>query len=446
MRPARESLLTRLRWSAYLAATAPRQGRFPFRAGTAIERAQARRVRSAVSHAYRYVPYYRETLDRLGLRPRDFRSAADLARLPIIERHDVQGDPERFLSRAQPVESYVSLGSSGTSGDPLTVCHDQFTLFQAAGHRQRRAAPVMKLAGKRFRYRHLRIRPEGGHGDVTSRAFHRRTFISASVQGAQLRISQQNPMARNVELINQFRPDVISSFGSYIEALFLYLHRERVDFHRPRVVTYSSEALAQPVRRLINDEFGIPVLGSYGSVEALHIGFECEEHLGYHLNDDIYPVRIVDAEGGEVEDGQTGEVVVSNLVTRGTMLFNYRLGDLAKKLPARCPCGRSLPLLSYLEGRIGDWIETPSGEPMHPITVKQLLNAEEGVWRFQLVQETPQRFRLDLVAKDDCDRDATRARLARGFTERLGHGTAVEIRFVDSLPRARSGKVPPVVS
>src|SRR5665809_54552 len=64
--------------------------------------------------------------------------------------------------------------------------------------------------------------------------------IPAAIRGSQLRISQATAIERNVELLNEFRPDVISSFGSYIEELFLHLHRERPPFHCPRVVNFSS--------------------------------------------------------------------------------------------------------------------------------------------------------------------------------------------------------------
>ncbi len=112
----RESLLARARWSAELALQAPWQGRFPFRSPEAIRRAQTRRVRSAVAHAYRHVPYYRETMRRLDLRPDDFGDAGDLGKLPIIERSDLQRDPEYYVSRARPIDSYLRLRTGATSG------------------------------------------------------------------------------------------------------------------------------------------------------------------------------------------------------------------------------------------------------------------------------------------------------------------------------------------
>ena len=75
----------------------------PVPLAAAIERAQRRQLRATVAHAYEHVPYYRETMRRLGLGPADFETASDLAKLPLIEREQLQRDPEYFVSRAEPL-------------------------------------------------------------------------------------------------------------------------------------------------------------------------------------------------------------------------------------------------------------------------------------------------------------------------------------------------------
>ena len=106
--------LSRLRWTAYLAYHARRQAELPFRAA-AIERVEAT-VSRMIAHAYQTVAHYRDALDRVGLRPHDIRTAADLARLPIIEPEDLQRDPRRFTSTAAPLSAYLHLRSGGSTG------------------------------------------------------------------------------------------------------------------------------------------------------------------------------------------------------------------------------------------------------------------------------------------------------------------------------------------
>jgi len=228
--------------------------------------------------------------------------------------------------------------------------------------------------------------------------------------------------------------------------LFAYVHATGKPLHQPRVLLYTSEGLPESARRLIAKEYGIPVFSLYGAVEAFNIGFECAQHTGLHLNIDLHAVRTVDANLQTVPDGESGGVVISNLVNRATVLLNYRLGDVAAVISARCPCGRSLPLLTQLQGRSDDWIELASGRLIHPQVVPRLFKYEEQIWQWQVVQETRTHFRVALVAAEACDYQNTRERIAAGFARTFGEDVEVDIHFVESIERTAAGKVRPVVS
>ncbi len=132
-----ESAGARFFWSAYLGFHALRQPHYPFKRRAAIERDQARNVRRMVAHAYRRVPYYRDVLDGLGLKPSDFTTAADLARLPILERRQIQEAPEKFISRAEDISRCLVLRTGGSSGTPLVVYQDLGAVINDLGHQQR---------------------------------------------------------------------------------------------------------------------------------------------------------------------------------------------------------------------------------------------------------------------------------------------------------------------
>jgi phenylacetate-CoA ligase len=432
-----------LGWLAWLATQGPREPRFPFRASHVIELAQRRRVTDMIRYAYRYVPYYRETMDRIGLSPLDITTAADLARLPMIGRPELQRDPERFLSRARPLEHYAQLQTGGSSGDPITVYHDPFALIRSGGYYQRAASLHRGLLGRRFGIRTLEI----GHPFRTATSSTDATLARLSLlTGARRRIvSILDPVERNLQELNRFRPHILHSFGSYLEAMFAQLQATGEPFHHPGVVVYDSDAMSAGARALIAETFGIPVLSVYGAYEAFDIGFECTEHRGYHLNVDLYPLRVIGPGGAQLRAGEPGEVVVSNLVNRGTVLLIYRLGDLATLLPDPCPCGRVLPLLSSVQGRVGDWLVTPSGERRHPETVPAVLDVEPEILRYQAIQTTPTRLGVKLVTAPSTDRDALERRIQHEFRQQLGTELVTDVSFVDDLPRSFQGKVRTVV-
>ena len=433
----------RLGWAVWFLLQAPRQGRLAFRSKTAIEADQRRRLRAAVSHAYRHVPHYRETMRRLGLAPADISTAADLARLPLLERSDLQQDPERFVSDTQPIDRLVPHQTGGSTGAPLTVYFDLFALVQRGAHDHRAGAEHRRVLRRRLGNRTLFV---GQAAFASSGPVNRMFARLRKLTGAQFhRVGVQEPVERCAEEINRFRPHIVHGPGSYLEALFVSLDSSGVQLHCPQLLVYSGDAMSTGVRSLISEGFGIPVLSIYGANEALDMGFECLEHLGLHFNADLYPMRIVDDAGRELPDGENGEVVVSNLVNRGTVLLNYRLGDVASKLPIDCPCGRKLPLLSFVDVRQRDWLTTPSGRRVHALAVTRVLDVDRDIFRYRVRQGDPTRLQLDLVARPSSDRVTIEERVKHGLAQVLGPEAAIEVDFVADLPRTARGKVRTVV-
>jgi len=436
---------TRLFWSAYLAYHLRGQARYPFRPLVAIQRDQARRVRQMVAYAYRHVPYYRETMDRLDLRPADFHDADDLSRLPLLERAAVQRDPTYFVSTAQPLEAYLHLRSGGSTGAPLSVYHDTRALFLSRAYSERFRTIIAAAVGQAVGYRETIIAPPLSSTLKVPQFCLARSLAPPGVALRRQYLSLLDAPADNLARFNDFRPDVVTSWGSYLELLFAHVESTGAPFHRPKTIVYTSDSMSDPARRMIEERFRIPVFSTYRAIEAFGIGFECEQHRGYHLNIDLYPLRIVDAAGQTLPPGASGDVVVSNLVSRATVLLNYRLGDLAALAPAPCPCGRSLPLLASLDGRSDDWIEL-AGRRVHPQAVRTLFTDEEAIWQYQVVQRTPTHFGIAIVAMAACDRPQTSARIAAKFARRFGEEISTDIAFVDELPRTAGGKLRPVLA
>jgi phenylacetate-CoA ligase len=436
---------TRLALTARMIRQAPREARFPFRQRAAIQRAQERRVRATVVHAYRSVPYYRETMRNLGLTPDDFRCVADLARLPLLEREDLQRDPECFVSGAWPPAACVPLRSGGSTGMPVTFFRDPPSLFADAVQRERLRPLVARLAGRRLRYREAFVGPPTGNVQKAIAAFRRSTLLPASARVQRRTFSTFHSPAELLPDLELYRPDVIAGFGSYLDALFLHLRATGVRPRLPRVARFGGDAVSDAARLFAQEELGIEVLGAYNAIETPLIGFECEAHRGYHLNVDLCPIRLVGADGHDAAPGEGGEVVVSNLVNRGTVLLNYRLGDRAAPGAESCPCGRNLPILS-LEGRVSEWIDLGEGQVVHPQAARNVLVREPTVWRHQLVQEERQRFVFRLVVSPECDREAAAQRIETRFLDRFGHGVAIRVEFVADLPRGPNGKVKPIVA
>lgn len=174
------------------------------------------------------------------------------------------------------------------------------------------------------------------------------------------------------------------------------------------------------------------------------IAFECEQR-SLHVNSDVFPVSVVDTAGDDVAEGEVGDVCVSNLISRGTVLLNYRIGDRAALLGGRCGCGRNLPRISPIEGRLSEWIEGPRGDALHGETVRTLFRSLPGVISFQVRQRARTEFDVAVIG-DGVTPGELEPRLTAAFSERLGVPVVVRLKLVSSLPRTASGKVVAVVS
>jgi len=436
----------RFLWSLYLASRVLGQARYPFKPRPAIRRDQSRRVRRTVAYAYEHVPYYRRTLERLGLTPSDFKTADDLSRLPILERRQIQEAPEEFISRAIHPSRCLVLSTSGSSGAPLTVLLDPTSVLSNVGHQTRYRAVLLAALGRRMRFRETLIFSPHSSVHKHKDYWRNRTLGADWLIPAKQKLSMYDPPSRNVAELMAFRPEVIQSYGSYLEELFAYLLEHERTYTPPKIVGFGADGISESARRMMRTGFGTECFGSYNAVEVGRIGFECPEHRGYHINEEVHPLRIVDSQGRNLPAGENGEVIVSDLVNRAMVILNYRLGDIASLHPDPCPCGRTLPLMSYLAGRSDDWIELPSGRRLHPQAVHTLLREESEVWQYQVVQAAPLSFRLSLLAKETCDRERTTARLTAKFLQAFGEEARIEVAFVASLPRTAAGKVRPIVS
>ena len=434
------NLLTRLRWTTFTAWHLRRESALPFWPLERVQAIQSRRVRDMVSFAWREVPFYREAMSNARLRPEDFRSADDLALLPLLGKAELQANPAQFSSAGRR-PSGLRLQSSGTSGQSRAVHHDASALFWSLvnGHRQRLA--LGSIVGKRTGYREAVIaRLDGHHHDIRE-FYESHAWLPSRWELRRLMISPIETFPKILARLEEFRPDVVGGYGVHLGAYFRWLNREKPASHLPRAIIYGAERMPDADRSLIEEQLGIAVFSFYQAAEALRIAFQCEQRQDLHVSLDQVAVRAIDSTGRNVGPGGSGEIVISNLVNRATVLLNYRLGDVVTLGRERCPCGRSLPTIESIDGRADDLVLLPDGSSVHSIEILRSLEAVAGVLQVQLVQEELRRFRLLVVWQESagwCDGETS---LRASFAGSLGEDAALSIERVPAILLEGGGKV-----
>jgi phenylacetate-CoA ligase len=402
-------------------------------------------VRAIVAHAYATVPFYHEVMDHTGLRVRDFRSADDLAQLPIVTGEDLATAPERFLSRQHFGNNSFSISSSGTSGRAKHICYNPAALFLTMAYGFRQRVVLAHFLGSTLGYREMIVVPPRSVSLQLRDFYEARSWVPRRFDFKRGALFPAGNVEDNFAAINSFKPDLIRGFGSYIGALFRLAHEKQLPMHRPKLILYGGEPMADFDRHLIETEVGVPVISGYQAAEALRIAYQCERREGFHINIDHTAVRVLDEGGNPVAPGEKGEIVVSNLLNRAMVLLNYKLGDIVTLGHSACACGRTLPTIERIEGRTGV-IQLPEGGIMHESILFENLQSIEGVVQVQVIQETLQSFCLHIVCQPGVDWRATRLRLEGTVRAVLGSAVRQRIMRVDSIPREPGGKVRTFIS
>ena len=437
------NLLDRLSGNAIVLSTLRGQRRVPYLSEDEVAALRDARIRETVTYAAATVPYYRDLFAREGIDPREIVSAAGLEQLPLTSKQDLRRDPDRFVSDSRLGRGSIPFHTSGSTGIPIRFHHDRRSLLQniAFGERQRHVE--VRLCGKELRYLKVSLARQGGTGAQTRSIYRRQTFIPVKPRRRSVLFTP--PLDRVVEEINSLRPDVIRGNGSYVELLFRHLAASGARMHMPRVIVYGSDMMAEDVKKSIEHEYGVPLLSHYNATEAFQIGYLCEERNDFHLQADLCHLMIVSADGTKAAAGEPGEVVITNLVNRGTVLLNYRLGDVARMAEGRCSCGRTFPLLSQLKGRVEDVVYLDDGAMIHPRLVWDVVKEHPGVAQYQLVQREPRHFELRLVTEYRAQFGSIAEALVRDLS-RLLEGAKVEAEYRELLEPGPGGKFRAVVA
>jgi phenylacetate-CoA ligase len=432
--PAYESVLRRRPTLKYLREYERQQWLSP----TEIADLQAAKLRALLEHSAREVPRVRALLESTGLRPSDFRSAADLAALPIVTKQDVRANRAAFVAESTVGKNYGK-ATGGSTGDPFQFEYDLDSEYRRLavmwrGYRWggadfgRRSAYVWSwpYAGKRG----WRLTKEV----VYQRAFGRRFYNIFELSDAKL-----PEIARD---LRKFRPQVIVSYVSGAVSLAEWMIAHDFTIPAPLGVITGAEPIHPPQRELIERAFSAPVFNTYGSREVMLMASECPHHR-LHVNADHLIFETVDEDGRAVV-GQPGRVIVTDLHNFGMPFIRYANGDVACYDTAPCPCGRGLPTLKYVDGREVDIVNLADGRRLTGLYFVHFFKDFPYVRYFQVEQPQRDELVVRIVPTGGTSRESMRSFEAKLLND-LG---AIKLRteFVESIPLTPSGKRRIVIS
>ncbi|WP_344662679.1 phenylacetate--CoA ligase PaaK [Catenulispora subtropica] len=395
---------------------------------------QTERMAWTLSHAYANVPHYRAAFDEAGVHPDDFKELADLRLFPFTAKKDLRANYP-FGMFAVPRDEVARVhASSGTTGKATVVGYTKADLehWAAVGARSLRAAGVR--SGDRVHIAYGYGLFTGGLG----------VHYGAEALGCTVIPVSGGMTARQVQLIQDFEPEVICVTPSYLLAIVDEMERQGVDPRSTslRVAVLGAEPWTDAMRAEIEERLGIHAVDIYGLSEVMGPGVGNEdvaEKDGTYLWEDYFYPEIVDPETGEVlPDGERGELVFTSLTKEAMPVIRYRTRDLTRLLPG---LSRPMRRMERITGRSDDMMIV-RGVNLFPSQVEEELLTVDGLApHFVCVLTRPGRLDelcVRVEARDaGVDREAAGARLAYGVKEKFGVTIAVDVLAPGGLERSQ---------
>ena len=437
------SIIRKIHGTAVIAASLRNQKLIPYWPKRRLEEIRDRRIRDMVQYAARVVPYYRDMFARERIDPRDIKTATDLDRLPIVSRETVRANPSGFLSEANDSRGALSFKTSGSTGTPSEISHDRRSLLANVAFGERERDPIVRHC-RSFRPKELYVGYETSTFKKVIKFYN--DSVLMPVRPHRTFVHLQEPIETVAATLNKERPEILVGYGGWIDLFFRSIAALRIEIHPPKLVLYMGEALPHGARSFIEQNYGIPVWSRYNAVEAFKIGYYCEQQSGFHIHEDLCRLRIVDPGGRDVQPGVQGEIVISNLINKATVLLNYSIGDLAAAVESDCPCGRSFKRISELEGRVEDVLPLSDGRFIHPRSIWEVFKRDPELLQYQIVQQDWNRFELVLVTVDAESYQRVLARILPGLKSLLGREPVIRAEFRSGSNRIPGMKFRAVVS
>jgi phenylacetate-CoA ligase len=395
---------------------------------------QLSKLNALLTHCWQHVPALQRHWRAAGCEPGALRNVGELTRYPTIGKQFIVDNYDDMI--AVPLRGRtLSKVTSGSTGVPFRF---EYTMDVYA----RRTAVMWRgygWAGAGLGTRTAYLWGTGlrtqGWGAIKDKlyhsAFNRHFFDAISLSDATIDATIADIVA--------YRPKAVVG---YVAPLVLVARRMLQTNTRiegvGRVLT-GAEGLLNQERSDLEEAFGCPVFNTYGSREVMLMASECESHEGLHVNADHLVLETLDARGNASGPGVSGDVAITDLHNFGMPMVRYLNGDCATYHGNACSCGRSLPLLSSVDGRLLDLIKTPDGRHLPGEFFSMVMLDMQIVKQWQVVQTDPDRLEVRVIVKPGWSVEL-RDRVLGRIRAKSGQSMRLDLVEVDSIAPARSGK------
>ncbi len=393
---------------------------------------QEARLRRLVEHAYATVPWYREELDRLGLRPGVVRNLGDLELLPHMTKPGLRAAGETTISRRFAGVRLIQRRTSGSTGFPLR-------LVLSPGEERILSALRLRILlrlGVRPRHRIAALWPPQRMERFPRLPRRLQSIGLGRIHPIDVTLDHREIARR----LDEIRPDILIGYPNILclAAEALASGGKSLSL---RMVLAGGETLTAGMRRFLQRAFGCEVAELYGCHEFNLIAWQCRRTGLLHLCEEGVLVEVLREGGTAAAEGEAGELVGTALHSFAQPLIRYRLGDMVVRGPRPCPCGLPYGTLAGIQGRRVDRLMLPEGGSASGLhLLDEVGRTQPWVRQYRLVQVDQRHVLLQIVPLREA-RNEELERLQTLVRSHLEPTFQWRIEQVDALPASADGKL-----
>jgi len=401
-----------------------------------LRKLQEQRLQHAVEWAYTRTNFYRRLFDKAGVKPQDISTLEDIRKIPFTMDIEVDTDvplKDRLAIPEDEIKMFHS--TSGTVGAvvPIPFNKKEAELFFTEGEARARWT--------------MGVRPSDVIQVLTRADCCIQGYRELGASLIMLAAGRYNP-DHQIQLTRDGRVTVIEHAPSLLLGYFERMEQLgiKVKDTNLRLASGVGEGWAESYKKKVEERYGLPFMTLYGATETSPcFASECEARSGMHINSDAGIIEVVDPKTGEpLPEGEEGELVFT-LITREAMpLLRYKVGDIGCILPYEpCSCGRTLPKISYVKGRVSHLIKIGEKKIL-PIDVEEVISKIEGLEdEFRIIVSKPDMdvLKLKLEHKPEVkDIKTLREKVEEAIFNEIGVKSELELVPKGSLQRVTFNK------
>jgi phenylacetate-CoA ligase len=402
---------------------------------------QEEKMQKLIKFSYENIPYYKNLFNKFHLVPSDFRCLEDLQKLPVLTKENIKNDVKKLFPNGQKMTTFTRR-TSGSTGTPykIIVSSRAILIEEAIFYRflfsmgYEWGDQVIRLWGAPI------IEPDRGRTfknikkAMSNNLWNITTFDTYNLN--------EDTIRNIILLLSTDNPKILRGYASSVYTVALEIIRAKIKCNLKGITT-TAEKLFDYQREVVEKAFNQKIYDQYGCGESNSIAFECEKHNGLHIASEHVILEILNDSDEIINNEASGRVVITDLDNYAMPLIRYENNDLATWSKDKCSCGRNLPLLQYIEGRVYEMLNVPNGKKIHggffdEIYIEMKFGDKYLIDDLRVVQEDLYNYRLEFVMQGEFNEEDISA-LKGKYRQYLGD-VNVNITYIESIPPTKTGK------